>query len=308
MIDVRKLRMLTELDRLGTVTAVAAALHLTAPGISMQLAALERKLGITLTEKQGRRLALTPAGKLLAEHGRELMDRISLAELEVDALKRGAAGHIRIAAFPSAAGTFVADAWREILDDGAAITLSLTTPEPEAALAALAVGEVDLGVVHSYSNVARSLPDGIEAEPLVTEPIWLAIRVDDPAAADTVDIAALADQPWIAPEQGLTCYEMIDRACGLAGFRPHLAAQSMDFAAQLKLVAAGAGVALIPDLAARSVPDGVRLAAPAQPLRRHTMAVRRTARHADPGLGRITTLLRSCAQRAVRRAPAPAGQ
>ena len=83
MIDVRKLRMLAELDRLGTIAAVAEELQLTAPGISMQLSALEKELGITLTERQGRRLALTPAGKLLAEHGRDVLDRLSLAELDV---------------------------------------------------------------------------------------------------------------------------------------------------------------------------------------------------------------------------------
>ena len=68
--------MLSALDRLGTIAAVAGELHLTAPGISMQLSALERELGVALTERQGRRLALTPAGCVLAEHGHEILDRL----------------------------------------------------------------------------------------------------------------------------------------------------------------------------------------------------------------------------------------
>ncbi len=131
MIDVRKLRMLAALDRLGTIAAVAKELHLTAPGVSMQLGALERELGIALTERQGRRLALTPAGRLLAHHGRDVIDRLSLAELEIDALRRGDAGTYRVAAFPSAGRTFVADAWRELLSDGAGMNLLVTTLEPE---------------------------------------------------------------------------------------------------------------------------------------------------------------------------------
>ena len=63
MLDMRKLRMLSALERLGTIAAVAEELHLAAPGISMQLSALERELGASLTERHGRRLALTPAGR-----------------------------------------------------------------------------------------------------------------------------------------------------------------------------------------------------------------------------------------------------
>ena len=70
MLDVRKLRMLSALERLGTIAAVAEELHLTAPGVSMQLSGLERQLGVPLTERQGRGLALTPAGRVLAAHGR----------------------------------------------------------------------------------------------------------------------------------------------------------------------------------------------------------------------------------------------
>ncbi len=110
--------MLAALERLGTVAAVAEELHLTAPGISMQLNAFERELGVPLTERQGRRLALTPAGRLLAAHGRDMLDRLSLAELEIDTLQRGAGGRYRVAAFPSAARTIVADAWAALLTDG----------------------------------------------------------------------------------------------------------------------------------------------------------------------------------------------
>ena len=152
MLDVRKLRMLSTLERVGTIAAVAAELHLTAPGISMQLSALERELGVALTERQGRRLALTPAGRVLASHGRDILDRLALAEMEVDAIRGGTVGMYRVAAFPSAARTFVTDAWSALRADRAGVELTLTTPEPEAALALLVAGETDLAVVHSYSN------------------------------------------------------------------------------------------------------------------------------------------------------------
>src|ERR1700752_3979154 len=193
MLDVRKLRMLSALERLGTIAAVADELHLTAPGVSMQLSTLERQLGVALTERQGRRLALTPAGHVLAAHGHDILDRLALAEMEVDAIRGGRVGRYRVAAMPSAARTLVADAWRAIQAEHAGLELVLTTPEPEQALSLLVAGETDLALVHSYTNIPRDLPDGVESEVVGTEPIWLAIRSDDPLASDEVDLADLAD-------------------------------------------------------------------------------------------------------------------
>jgi DNA-binding transcriptional LysR family regulator len=296
MIDVRKLRLLVALDQHGTIAAAAEELHLTPSGISMQLSALERELQITLTERRGRRLALTPAGRLLVQHGRDVVDRLSLAELEIDALRRGAAGTYRIAAYPSAARTIVACAWRQLLADGAGIDLVLTTPEPEDALADLVTGRTDLALVHAYSNLPRRPTDGVDVTAIMSEPVWLALPREDPAAADEIDLAVLADHAWIAPQRGLSCFEMTDRACGLAGFRPHIVAESADFAVQLELVAAGVGVALVPDLAALDVPAGVRLARTTDPLHRRTMAATRTSMRGDSGLVTLTDALIAAAR------------
>jgi DNA-binding transcriptional LysR family regulator len=300
MLDVRKLRMLSALERLGTIAAVAEELHLTAPGISMQLSALEREVGVALTERHGRRLALTSAGRVLADHGHEILDRLALAEMEVDAIRGGRVGRYRVAAFPSAARTIVADVWEVIRSEQAGLELALTTPEPEQALALLVAGDTDLAVVHGYSNVPRDLPDGVSAEPIAVEPVWLAIRSDDPLAGDHVDLAGLADHAWITADRNLTCYEMVDRACGLAGFRPAIVAETMDFGAQLELVRAGIGVALVPHLAVAGLPPDVTLARPKQELERHIFAASRTPVHAQPGLSTLTKSLRRAAGNRLR--------
>ena len=300
MLDVRKLRMLSALDRLGTIVAVADELHLTAPGISMQLSALEREVGLVLTERHGRRLALTPAGRVLADHGHEILDRLALAEMEVDAIRGGRVGRYRVAAFPTAASTLVCDAWEVLRSEQAGLELVLTTPEPEQALALLVAGDTDLAVVHGYSNVPRGLPDGVSAEPIAVEPVWLAIRSDDPLAGDEVDLADLADHPWITPDRNLSCFQMADRACGLAGFRPAIVAETMDFAVQLELVRAGIGVALVPHLAVAQLPAQVMLARPKQGLERYIFATRRTAMHAEPGLRTLIKALRRAADDRLR--------
>ncbi|MGT2426703.1 LysR family transcriptional regulator [Amnibacterium kyonggiense] len=300
MLDLRRLRMLVALERLGTIAAVADELHVTASGISMQLAALEREIGVDLTERRGRRLALTPAGRLLADHGRELLDRLSVAELEVDALRRGAAGSYRIAAFPSSARTFVVDAWRTLLAGGTGLELSLSTPEPEDALTDLTSGRADLAVVHSYSNVPRSLPEDVEVTHLADEPVWIAVRADDPVTAARIDLADLDGHGWVVPTADRTCFQMVERACGIAGYRPRIVAESMDFAVLLELVAAGIGVALVPDLTVAALPAGVRLARPRADVLRHVQtATRSRARH-DPGLRLLTSALHEAARDRIR--------
>ena len=71
-----------------------------------------------------------------------------------------------------------------------------------------------------------------------------------------VPLSSLAGQPFLAPREATSCAEMIQRACARAGFVPRVVARATDFAVLLSLVAAGAGVTLVPALAARRLPPG----------------------------------------------------
>ena len=299
MLDIRKLKLLAELDELGTIAAVARSLHLTAPGISMQLAALEREVGLPLTERHGRRVRVTPAGKLLVRHTHQISDMLTVAEMEVTSLREGGAGHYTVAAFPSAARTFVADAWKSLRDsDEVALSLTLTELEPSHSLPALAAGEVDLAIAHSYSNMPPITAPGLEAFPLMTETVRLAVP-DDRSTPDVADLADYSTHNWIVPHTELTCHEMVQRACGLAGFAPRTVATATDFDVQLALVAAGIGVALIPQLGATQLPPGVAMRELTRPIVRYNFAVTRTSSATDRGLHRVRTLLRTAATESV---------
>ena len=76
MLDLRRLRLLRELEARGTVHAAAAALDYTPSAVSQQLAVLEREAGATLLERTGRTLSLTDAGRLLVAHAAALLDRV----------------------------------------------------------------------------------------------------------------------------------------------------------------------------------------------------------------------------------------
>jgi DNA-binding transcriptional LysR family regulator len=299
--------MLSELQRLGTITAVANELHLTAPAVSMQLAALERELGLAVTERQGRRVVLTPAGEVLAQHGHDIADLVNVAEMEVQTLRQGESGTYRIAAFPTAARSYVTDTWREMRDgDRLGPALRLTELEPDAAADALVRGDVDLAVTHAYSNVPELPSQGLFATALATEEVVLAIAADSAPATTRAGAARLADQAhsdWVIPHDGLACAEMVKRACGAAGFSPSVVAEATDFSVQLELVAAGIGVALVPRLAARRLPDGVRLLPVHPAVERHHFALVRRSARGDAGIRRIVELLERTARRSVDQSP-----
>ena len=291
--------MLAELDRLGTIAAVAKELRLTAPGISMQIAALEREVRLKLTQRHGRNVTLTPAGRLLARHGHDIVDMLALAERESAALREGAAGTYRVAAFPSAARTIVADTWANLLrNPDIGLHLELVENEPADALAALHRGDVELAITHAYSNTPAPTAGELVAARIATENVYLAVHSDDYRVSDgaaTADLGDYAQHDWIVPHRQWTCSEMVLRACGLAGFEPRAVAEATDFSVILSLVSAGAGVALVPQLAIAAVPDGVVLRTLAVPVRRHLFVVTRPATATDPGIRRLTDLFTSSA-------------
>jgi DNA-binding transcriptional LysR family regulator len=272
MLELRRLRILHALAQHRTVAATAAALHLTGPAVSQHLAALEREAGVPLLEKQGRTLTFTPAGRLLLSHAEVILDDLAAAESALAAAAgTGGPATVRVAAFASAARRLLPRAW------AGPVSLRLVEQEPDAALESLRRQEVEIAVVHSYSLLPRDIPPRCDERPLLADPVWLAA---DPALSGLSDgeparLADFADRPWLVPSADLSCYEMIQRACGAAGFVPSVVAESADFAVLLALAAAGAGVALVPEMALPAGPLGVGLHPLREPLTRKVFALTR---------------------------------
>src|SRR5215475_424446 len=98
MLDVRKLLLLRELARLGTIGAVAQAQFCTASAVSQQLRALEREAGVALIRHAGRRVELTPAGADLAGRAGPVLALLEEASAALSAARRELAGELRIGA------------------------------------------------------------------------------------------------------------------------------------------------------------------------------------------------------------------
>jgi DNA-binding transcriptional LysR family regulator len=306
MLDVRRLRVLHAVSAYGSVTAAAAALGYSAPAVSQQLAALEREVGMRLTERAGRGLELTPAALILVGHTDALLARLDAAEADLAALRDQVAGRVAVAAFPSAAASFVPAAWAALAGSAPQVRLDLTEMEPEESLPAVLRGETDVAVAHEYDLLPRPLDPLFERRELLSDPVLVAVPEAHPLAASdgSVPLTALAGLPFLAPRDTTSCAEMIQRACARAGFVPRVVARASDFAVLLSLVAAGAGVTLVPALGTRLPPGahllgahlpGVRLLRPADPVTRQVFTVSRRAADRKPAVRVVLDALTAAA-------------
>jgi DNA-binding transcriptional LysR family regulator len=306
MLDVRRLRVLHAVSAYGSVTAAAAALGYTAPAVSQQLAALEREVGMRLTERVGRGIELTPAAGILVAHADALLARLDAAESDLAALRDQVSGRVALAAFPSAGAAIVPPAWAALARSAPQVRLDLVEMEPEESLPAVLRGELDVAVAHEYDLMPRPLDPLFERRELLTDPVVLAIRADDPLVvgaggppAARVELSGLAGRPFLAPRASTSCAEMIQRACARAGFVPGIVARATDFHVLLSLVAVGAGVALVPRLAVRQLPPQVRLVEPADPVTRQIFTVSRRGGDRKPAVRVVLDALTEAAQAAA---------
>lgn len=288
MLDVRRLRVLHAVSEYGSVTAAAAALGYTAPAVSQQLAALERETGVQLTEKSGRGISLTPAAGVLVAHAAALLAGLDAAEADLAAFRDEVTGSVTVAAFPSAAAALLPGVWRALGRTAPGVRIKIEELEPEGSLPEINRGGADIAVAHEYDLLPRPLDPVFERRELLDDPVLLAVSAD---GGEPESLGALSGTPFLAPRHGTSCAEMIQRACARAGFVPHVVARASDFYVLLSLVAAGAGVTLVPRLAASRVPGGVRLLPTPGPITRKIFAVSRRGGDRKPAVRVVLDVL-----------------
>ncbi|NUT95519.1 MAG: LysR family transcriptional regulator [Saccharothrix sp.] len=269
MIDPRRLRVLRALADHGTVTAAAQALHLTPSAVSQQLAALESEVGQELLRRRGRRVSLTSAGELLVGHANAVAAELERAQATLAGLASGTAGRVEVGSFASAITQVVAPALARLRVSAPGVVVRVRDVEGHASVPLLLDGEIDLAITEEYRP--RRDDGRLTRFPLYTEPFDVVLPADHRLAGRAeVDLRDLAEDDWVATLPGNPVRDVVELACGDAGFAPRIVHTSDDFSAVGALVRAGAGVALVPRHALRGVP-----VTGTAPLRRVFAAVRK---------------------------------
>jgi DNA-binding transcriptional LysR family regulator len=261
MLDTRRLKVLCEVARHGSFSAAAVSLGYTQPAISRQIATLEAETGAVLLRRVPQGAVLTDAGRLLAERAEAILARLAEAETELRALSDLEGGTLKLATFASAAGTIVPLAVARFRERYPRVELDIGMADPAASLPLMRAGEYDLALSHEALADDENLLAGFELVALFDDPMYVAMASGHRLAeAPELTLADFAPDPWMLAT-AVTCPDsrLFLRACHAAGFEPRIAFQNDDYSAILGFVAAGVGVALIPDMITRSLRHDVRI-------------------------------------------------
>lgn len=274
MIEARHLRVLRAVAATGSFSAAGRELGCTQPAVSQQMKALESSVGTPLLIRTGREMRLTQAGEALVRHGAGILAGLTAAEEEVAAIAGLRAGRVRLVSFPSGSSTLVPTALAALRAAHPGTRVSLEEAEPPNSVDLLREGDCDIALAFRYETGAGAE----DWSDLVTRPLLsdrLVALVPEKhrlARAETVAIADLAREPWIAgcPR----CRGQLVEVCESAGFTPRIDFATDDYPAVVGLVSAGLGVAVLPQLAIESVrPRGARTVTLEPAVRREIVAL-----------------------------------
>jgi DNA-binding transcriptional LysR family regulator len=280
MLNVGRLRVLAEVARRGSFSAAADALSYTQSAVSQQVATLEAEAGMTLLERQARGVRLTAAGQALVEHAEGILARLEAAEEELSAIAGLRAGKLRMASFPTAGATLMPLAIATFRSHYPDIELTLSEGEPEEIAPRLRAGEFDLALLFEFDEPDADT-DGLTRVELLRDPMYLALPREHPLAdKDGLRLRDLHGEAWVQTSRASPCARHVVRSCHAAGFEPNVAFESDDYQTVQGLVAAGVGVALIPELALSVVREdiAIRSLSPSPPIRQVVAAAPADAR------------------------------
>ena len=242
----RRLQVLRAVVTSGSVTAAANHLGYTPSAVSQQVAALEKQAGVALLERAGRGVRPTAAGRLLTEHAAAIGRRVAEAETALADLRAGRTGRLAVRYFASVGSTVVAPALAAFRAEHPGVRVDLRMTDPHDPLTEVTDGEADLALV---IRPPGRRDEGVHLEHLVDDDYRAVLpRGHRLAAKRTLDLADLADEPWVRSDLPGPCLDTVTGYCATAGFSPDFAVESSDYTTAQGFVAAGLGVSLIPDM------------------------------------------------------------
>lgn len=256
-IDLWRMRLLDTFARLGTVRATAHQMLLSPSTVTHHLGRLEAEAGVSLFERTGRRLTLTPTGALLVERARALQNLVESIESELAEIASGPAGRVRIGGFSSSVKSLLIPAALSLRESYPLLSVELLEVEPRDAAPALFGGSCDI-VVAVDEGDGELLGSSIAVTRLTQDPLMVVLPKEHPLSKSSdLRLEELAGERWALDVPGSYLGELVPHRCRLAGFEPVVAGRFGSYQALLSHVGAGLAVGILPALAIREFPGVV---------------------------------------------------
>lgn len=300
--EIHQLQILRELGALGSVAAVADALGVTPSAVSQQLAALQRGFRTPLTRKEGRRLALTAAGGVLAAAGAEAIDAVAAARNALDAFEGDGSGVVTISGFHSVGQALFGELVRELSGAEDAPTVQLTDEDVAQSEFPALTSRYDLVLAHRMEHSAPWPTQGVRSLTLAKEPLDVAVARSHPLAGRTrVAPVDVVDGPWVTSRTGYSPDDVLGAVAAVAGRPVEIRHRINDYGAVAAVVAAGGVLGMLPRYTSRTVDDGEIVRLPLRGVSTHRVIDvlarpenlrRRSVRLVVDALGRVMARLR----------------
>lgn len=243
--DVRDLSWFVTVADVGHVTDAAALLGTSQPTLSRTVARLERELGARLLERLPTGVRPTPAGELVLAAARDLTTRHQQLLRDLAAALDPEAGVVRLAFLDSQATSLVPEVLAAFHAEAPRVRVELRQEPGHEILADLELGAVDLAFTMDRPGPAFGWA------PLQVERLVLVVPPGHALAGRRrVGLAELAREELVTTPPGFGHRRLVDDLLRAAGVSPSIAFESEDLTTIVGLVAAGLGVAVVPDLVA----------------------------------------------------------
>ncbi|SFE51227.1 LysR family transcriptional regulator, transcription activator of glutamate synthase operon [Paenibacillus catalpae] len=239
------MRYFVEVAKREHVTEAANVLHVAQSSVSRQLAQLESELGVDLFIRKGRRVKLTPIGKILLKRVEQMLNMMNEAEREVKEYLDPEKGVVRIA-FPISLAAHVLPK--------AIYAFRKRYPEAKFQMRQALYHDLVDGVINGEFNLAMIAPlpsedKHVEQKLLFTERIVALLPIHHPLAnQSSIQLWEMKDESFVTLPEGTIFREIVLNACREIGFTPHIAFEGDDIDALKGLVSAGLGIALMPEV------------------------------------------------------------
>jgi DNA-binding transcriptional LysR family regulator len=242
--ELRQLRyFLTVVDE-GQITRAATKLFITQAALSQHVQRLERDLGTALFVRAGSRLTLTPSGEIVDAQAREIVQLCDRLEEAVSLAAQGSAGTVRIGYWPGAGPARLTMIAETLRDRGGDVTVTFRSGDPTDLTRAVSQRDLDAAIVDR-----AAVPADFEHVRVSCDELVLATTAGHRLTSFArPNIRWLADEPFVVVDRthAAGLYDAVIAACQRSGFSPRIAAQASSLDDAALMVAAGRGVALLP--------------------------------------------------------------
>lgn len=232
----------------NSFSRAAEQLHIERPPLSQRIRALEKRLQVDLFDRRQRPVRLTPAGQVFLAKVQPALAQLEQAIAQTQQAAQGEIGHLTIGLSSSAANGLFSDLLRRFCQRHPQVTISLQELTVEEQLAALASGQIDLGI--EAITPAQLADRGLDWRVVDNESLVVVLPEGHPLAeADLVTLTDLASESLILPNlQAFPFYHAFLDSCAQAGFQPRLVENTTAtwMLTILSLVVAGVGLAILP--------------------------------------------------------------